>query len=138
MTSKPEENLTNQKAESRRFGLTVGCALGILGGLLLWRGKPYYPYFLVIAAALILSALILPRLLGPIHRGWIRLGGLMGWVMTRVVLIILFYVVLTPVSLLARLSGKDFLELGFDRSAETYWIPRDHTDLKEDRYERQY
>ena len=47
-----------------------------------------------------------------------------GWVMSRVVLTLVFAVVLTPLALVARLTGKRFLALGPDRTASTYWVRR--------------
>ncbi|MFH1219784.1 MAG: SxtJ family membrane protein [Candidatus Eisenbacteria bacterium] len=138
MSSESDNRPTSRKRELRKFGLTVGIAFGVLGGLLLWRGKWVYPYSFVVSAALILLGLARPVLLGPLHKGWMKVADLMGWVMTRVILIILFYAVVTPLGLLARLAGKDFLDLKFDSRADTYWSRRDTADLSEDHYERQY
>jgi predicted PurR-regulated permease PerM len=128
----------DERRELRKFALTVGTVFGILGGLFLWRGKAPYPYFLVIAAALILAGLIRPRALRPVHRVWMGLARAMSWVMTRVILVILFFAVVTPIGLVARMLGKDFLNLKFDNNAGTYWIYREAEEEDPERYEKQY
>jgi hypothetical protein len=63
---------------------------------------------------------------------------LLGWLMTRIILIILFYLVVTPIGLLAKLSGKDFLNRKFNREAQSYWIPRKATTTDKGNYEKQF
>lgn len=126
------------KSEARKFGITLGIALGALGGLFLWRDKAVYRYFFGVSGLLIVLALASPRSLIPFQRGWTRLGEGLGWVMTRVILITLFYALVTPLALVARLLGKDFLDMRFDRRADSYWIAKNIAGEREDRYERQH
>jgi hypothetical protein len=67
------------------------------------------------------------------------MAGAMGWCMTRLILIALFYLVVTPIGLLMRLLGKDFLELKLDRSsAVSYWIPREGPRPEAENYNNQF
>jgi hypothetical protein len=122
----------------REFGLTVGIAFGVLAALLYWREKAHYVYFVPVSAALILLGLIVPVVLRPIRKGWMTLAAGMGWVMTRVILTILFFGVFTPLSLIARLVGKQFLHVDIDRSAQSYWVYRDRTESGTERLEKQF
>jgi hypothetical protein len=63
---------------------------------------------------------------------------MMGFVMSRVILTLLFYIVLTPVALIAKLVGKKFMLLEFDKNAETYWEIRDNKIKQPVDYERQF
>ena len=49
---------------------------------------------------------------------------MLGFVVSHVILTLFFFLVITPVGLVARLLGKDFLSLKLDRETQTYWIPR--------------
>lgn len=131
-------NIKSGKRELRKFGITVGIVSGLLTGLFLWRQKDYYFYFLIFSAASLSLGIVVPILLGPIHKVWMTLAILLGWVMTRVILSVLFYLVVTPVALVARLSGKDFLDLKFDRSAVSYWISKKQINVERKNYERQF
>ncbi len=139
MVAEEIRNIKSGKGELRKFGLTMGIALGVLGGLLLWRGKHYSFYFFILSAAFILLCLALPASLKPIHRAWMSLAIVLGWLMSRVVLTILFFVVITPIALLARLSGRDFLGLRFKANPrDSYWVPRGRAERQKRDYERQF
>jgi hypothetical protein len=109
----------------RRFGLTMALPLGILGGLAAWRGKATAPYLLVLAAAFLLAGLFSPRVLIPVERGWMKFAGVLSAVMTRVVLFLSFYLVITPCGVLLRLLGKDPLQRRFDPQWKSYWVAVD-------------
>ncbi|MHC4596363.1 MAG: SxtJ family membrane protein [Planctomycetota bacterium] len=132
------KNIASGKSELRKFGITVGTFLGLLGGLFLWREKEYYFYFLIFSAALLFLGTVAPILLRPIHKVWMILAVLLGWVMTRIILSVLFYLVVTPIGLLAKLFGKSRLNLAFDKSAESYWRFKDNTRQETSDYEKQF
>jgi len=115
------------RAEGRRlraFGLTVGGALIVLAAFLLWKQRPAWPYAGGLGALGILLGLALPRWLRPVERVWMKVARVMGWVMTRVILTLVFFLVFTPIGLGMRLFGRDPLSLSIDRRAASYWIPR--------------
>ncbi len=131
-------NIRSEKSDLRKFGLSVGIVLGLIGGLLFWRGKDYHSYFLVISAALIISGMIMPAVLKPFQKAWMTLAVVMGWFMTRVILSILFYLVLTLTSLIGRLAGKEFLDTKTDKSRPTYWNYRKPEKFNKNGYEKQF
>ncbi len=124
--------------ELRNFGMTLGIALGVLGCLFLWRGKAFYVYFFIIAAAFLLAAFTVRSILKPFQKVWMSLSILLGWCMTRVILVILFYGILTPIGLIARLCGKDFLDKKIDRHANSYWVLRTAPAPDKKSYEQQF
>lgn len=132
------KNIKSGKKELRQFGLTVGIVLGLLRGLFFLRGKDYYFYFLIFSFAFLFLGLVAPILLKPIQKIWMSLAILIGWFVTRVILIVLFYLVVTPIGLLAKLFGKAFLDRKFDRSADSYWIIRESTGFNKRNYENQF
>ena len=132
------KNIKSGKKELRKFGITIGIVLGLLGGLFLWREREWYYYFFILSAVFVFSGITAPLLLWPVQKVWMGLAVLLGWVMTRVILIILFYLVVTPIGLLAKLLGKDFLNLKFDRDADSYWIPKERVKFERSDYERQF
>jgi len=131
-------NIKSDTRELRKFGITIGILLVLLGSWFLWRNKEG-AYLLLISAALFLTlGVILPLLLKPLQKLWMTLAILLGWLMTRIILIVLFYFVVTPSGLLARLCGKDFLNKKFPGKAQSYWIPRKATTSDRESYERQF
>ena len=132
------KNIKSGGKELREFGITIGIVLSLLGGLFLWRGKTYCTYFFMLAAVFILLGVTAPIILKPIQKIWMTLAIVIGWVMSRVILIILFYLIVTPIGLLARLFGKDFLSRKFDKAAGSYWIIRKSTGFDKRSYENQF
>ncbi len=125
--------------ELRNFGLLVGGVASALGVFALTRGKPSSPFLLVPGLALMVLGALWPRALRYIYIGWMSLGLVLGIIVSNVLLTIFFFLVITPIGLVARLAGKDFLRLKFERSASTYWIPRPRQPQRSNaEYERQF
>ncbi len=131
--------IDSSSRELRKFGFVMAGALAVIGALVLWRGRPYYVYFFGCSLLLAVFGAILPVVLMPIHKVWMTLAAILGWFMTRVILCVLFYLVLTPMGLLMRLFGKDILNMRFepDRSS-SYWVPKQAEPPEERDYQRQF
>jgi hypothetical protein len=122
----------------KKTGLTVGVVL-ILVSLLLWYlGKTSFIYFSIIGGLFVILSFIAIPVLRPFHKLWMMLALLMGFVMSRVILTLLYYLVLTPIGLLAKIIGKKFMPLGFDKSVTTYWEKRENVIKHQIDYERQF
>ena len=134
------KNIKSEKRDLRNFGITIGIALGILGGLLWWRGRDTYSYFLIFSAAFILFGLVMPALLKPLQKAWMTLAVIMGWFMTRLILAVLFYLVFTPIGILSKLFGNKFLDLKVEKSNKSYWIYKEKETLpfNKSKYEKQF
>ena len=132
------KNIKSGKRELRQFGVTIGIVLGLLGGLFFLRQKDFYAYFLIFSAAFFISGLVLPALLKPVQKIWMSLAIVIGWFMTRVILTVLFYLVVTPTGILAKIFGKQFLNIKFDRNMDSYWIARKPAAVESKSYENQF
>lgn len=121
----------------RRFGLTVGLVILLLGCVLVWRHRGAGWPLVSIGAVLVLAAGLAPSSLKWVHGPWMILALALGWVMTRILLTIFFFVVLTPVGLLQRLFGKRVIEVAFKAGAASYWQARTASPVPED-YEKQF
>src|SRR6476646_5833657 len=92
----------------RSFGVTVGGVLAAIALFSLWRGHPVRAE---VAAAtsgvLIVAALVRPALLAPVGKQWNRVGHLLGWFNSRVLLTVMFVFVVSPIGALGRLFGSD-------------------------------
>lgn len=98
--------------------------LALIGGVLLWRGRiPVGSVLVGLGAFFLLSGLLFPRVLGPVEKAWMRLAEVIGAVMTRVILTVVYIVVMTPTGLFMRLRRRDLLKMKFDPEADSYWIP---------------
>ena len=111
-------------SSDRAFGLVfAGVFLIVACWPLFYLALPRW-WALGVAAAFALVAIWKPALLERLNRLWIKLGLMLGKIVSPIALGILFYGVVAPIGMLVRLSGKDPLRLKLDSGAKSYWIPR--------------
>ena len=132
------KNIKETKKDLRKFGLTVGGVLLIISVLLFYFEKTSAIYFATIGGLLFVSGIAIPKILKPLNKIWMGLAIVLGFFMSRLILTVLFYIALTPISLVAKLVGKQFMILKYDKSAKTYWEKRKIIQKKQIDYERQF
>jgi len=121
----------------RKFGLLVGSVFLGLGAILVWRHRGAGWPFVYIGAVLVVAGAVIPKALRWVHTGWMLLALAIGWVMTRVLLTIAFFLVVTPVGLLQRIFGKRAIEVAFRSDVSSYWEVRTTQTVPED-YNKQF
>ena len=107
---------------------------------LVWKRAEWPRVAIAIAAVAALISIV--GLLSPafMRRVWVgMMVGLspIGWVMSHVILAVIYYLVLAPLGLALRATGRDLLAQRLDRGAKTYWIDR-RDEVPVERYFRQY
>jgi hypothetical protein len=111
-------------SSNRAFGLVFAAVFAIIALYPLFWLRPPHLWALIVAAAFLVIALLLPAALGPLNRLWARFGLLLHKVTSPLVLGFLFFLVITPMGVIMRLFGKDPLRLKRDAQAASYWIDR--------------
>ena len=112
----------------RRFGFIVGAVSILFGMVLLVRNRSENLTALsgqVFGLLLVLAAVFVPNALKHLHAIWTGVGLLIGWVMSRVILTLVFFLVVTPIGLLQRLVSRSGVDLRFRTGASSYWLPRE-------------
>jgi hypothetical protein len=126
----------------RSFGLVVGSVFLGIALVVFWRAEwsfvPGMQIFGGLGAALIILGLVWPPLLRPVYRVWMAVAVILGFLMTRVILTMVFFLVVTPIGLLMRAFGRDPLNRRLDKNASTYWIPKKYDDRSPRRLEKYY
>jgi hypothetical protein len=123
------EDLTREQhvegSSDRAFGLVfTGVFLLIASWPLIHLETPRWWAFAVATVFAVVS-LLKPALLTRPNKLWTRLGILLGNIVGPIALGVVFYGVVSPLGIILRLTGKDPLRLKLDRSANSYWIPRE-------------
>lgn len=110
----------------RKFGRVIAGALGVVAAIIFWRSgwtqTPWVERFGIAAAAFLALSIVWPKALAPIEWAWMKLAMVLNYVMTRVLLTLVFFLAVTPVGLIFKLFKKDPLDRSFDRSKGTYWV----------------
>lgn len=123
--------------EGRKFGLTVGAAFLAIAGILWWRGhEGAVPYVGGVGAALVVAGLAVPTLLGPVFKAWMGLALVLSKVTTPIFMGIVYFVVLTPISIVMRLFGHR--PMVHPVGSRGYWFDRGSDTPDAARMERQF
>lgn len=121
----------------RRFGFTVGLVILFLGCFFLWRERGAGWPLIFIGTLLVLTASVVPSILKWVHAPWMTLAFALGWIVTRIFLTLVFFLVVTPIGLLQRLFGKRVIEVTWKEDAASYWHLRTDRPVPAD-YEKQF
>ena len=132
------KHIKTDKKDLKSFGVTIGIILLLIAGFLFYKDKESFQIFLYIAGTFIGFGSIIPIILKPIYIVWMVFAVILGWFMTRVILSLLFYVIITPIGLVLRIFDKDFLDLKKQAVQGSYWNQRDRNFEKNQNYEKQF
>ena len=114
-----------EKKQLRDFGLLVGGIFTVIGiWPMLFRGEPLRLWAIGIGPTLMVLGIVLPSVLLPIHKAWMWIGHVLGWINTRIILGIVFYGLVTPIGIVFRLMGKDTMQQAFAESSQSYRVVR--------------
>lgn len=122
-------------AEARKSTLLVAAAFVVVGLFLWYRGRTTIPAAAGVAAALLIIAVLVPPLAMLFHRGWMKFAHILGYVNSRILLSIVYFLIFVPYGIISRLFGRDPLDMrGEPRS--TYWHKRTKTRQTKEGFER--
>ena len=88
---------------------------------------------LTLSLVFAVAAVLFPHLLQYVHRVWMPLGNILGWINSRIILSVVFYIVVTPVRFVMTMAGNDPMNRKFDPKTDTYRVvrkPREVSHMK--------
>lgn len=124
----------------KQFARIAPMMLLLVGAVLCWKfGLPnsYFAASFVFGALIFLFSLLSLRIVRPIYLGLVYIGYPIGWVISHVVMLLLFYGIITPVGLIFRMTQRDALHLDRDPECKSYWTEHPRNTSVE-RYFKQF
>jgi len=122
--------------ELRKFGFGLGLGLNILGCILFYRHKEHFIWFSSVGSIAAISAVLYPKVLAPLKKLLDKLIFMIGWLTGILSLLIVFYLIFTPIGILFRFFRIDFLCQRIDKNSTSYWFKRKENIFSKDFYER--
>jgi len=116
--------------------MTMFAAFLVISAVLFFRHKNGALPILVISLIFFITGAFLPQVLNPVYRGWIRFAFALGWVNTRVILVVLFYLIFAPIGLAMKLLRADLLEI--NKNKGSYWKKKERLAGDPLNYERRF
>lgn len=116
--------MKSEKINNRSFGILFFIVFLIIGLYPMYNGEIANKFFLILSLPFLILGLLNSKILTPFNRAWIKLGEILGLIIAPVIMALVYFIFLTPISLIVRLFGKDLLSINFNKKLETYWINR--------------
>ena len=132
------KNIQSNKGDLRKFSILIGFIFFIIGCFLFFKEQASFKFFFTIGITLFFTGITIPVVLKPIYWMWMVFATILGWFMTRLILSILYYIVITPIGLILKLFGKEILDLKISNHETSYWNLRDSSKEKIQDYEKQF
>jgi hypothetical protein len=115
-------SLDKSNRELRKFSALLGVVLGIIAVVLFVKGSETWQIFAGIGGIILFFGLLIPPSIRWFYVVWMTLGLSIGWILTRVILTLTFYLFITPFGLFLRLVlRKDLLDEKSEKEKETFW-----------------
>ena len=132
-------NWNPSRKELKVFSLLLIVFFAVVAGLAYRKGTSFETACLIAGGGAVVGVVgvLSPAFIRIVYVVWMAAVFPIGFVVSNVVLAVVFYGVVWPIGILTRLTGRDALQLRFDREAKTYWNVRQPTRDPR-RYFRQY
>jgi len=114
----------HKKSSNKSFGILFFLVFFVFGLWPLTKEMSPNIYLIIISVIFLILGLLNSKLLSPLNNLWIKFGEILGKVIAPIVMAVVYFLILTPISLLVRLFGKDLIEMKFNNNVKSYWIKR--------------
>ena len=114
----------HNKSSNKSFGLLFFIVFIVLG---LWPIKNNLPpnyYLIIISFIFLILGILNSKILTPLNNVWIKFGEFLGRIIAPIIMALVYFIFLTPISLLVRIFGKDLLDIKFSKNQKSYWNTR--------------
>ena len=110
---------------NRNFGLVFSVVFIILGFFPLIKDSNPNFWLIVISLLFLFFGIFIPNVLKPLNILWFKFGILLGTFVSPIIMLLIFYLIITPIGIIMKIFGKDLLNLKYDKKKNTYWIKRE-------------
>ena len=114
----------HKRSSNRSFGVLFFVVFLVVGFWPMLNNETPNYYLILFSLIFLILGLVNSKILSPLNMGWIKLGEILGKIIAPIVMAIVYFLILTPISLLVRLFGKDLIGIKFSNNIKSYWIKR--------------
>ena len=113
-----------KQSSEKSFGVLFFIVFILIALWPLLSGETIKVWALVLSIIFLVITFLKRDLLKPLNKIWIKFGELLGKIIAPIVMALIFFFILTPISIIIRLFGKDLLKLKISKE-NSYWIKRE-------------
>jgi len=114
-----------EQTSVKSFGILFFIVFLLIG---LWpkiSGEELRLWSVITSFIFLILGLINSKILIPLNKYWIKLGELLGKIIAPIVMMIIYFIIVTPIALLLKIFKKDILGLKLDTKVDSYWIQKE-------------
>jgi len=109
-----------KKSSEKTFGIVFGILFLAISLWPLLNNEAIRIWSIILAFVFLTITFLKPKLLKPLNNAWIKLGEVLGRIIAPIIMALVFFIILTPISFLVRALGKDLLKLKLTND-KSYW-----------------
>jgi hypothetical protein len=113
-----------KNSSNKSFGILFFIVFLIIGLWPLYHSNPIRLWSVIVAVIFLILGLLNSKILSPFNKVWVKFGELLGKIIAPIIMFIVFFVILTPLSLVVRIFKKDLLKVKYSKE-KSYWIKRE-------------
>ena len=110
-------------SSNKSFGIVFSIFFLLISVYLLLNNNPIYYWSLFVSFIFLVLGLMNSKILSPLNLLWFKFGILLGKIVAPIIMGVIFFLVVTPISIILKIFGKDVLNLKFNNN-KTYWIEK--------------
>jgi len=112
------------KEKNRSFGLLFFAVFTLICFWPLINGEKPRLFLFPFAIIFLILGILNSKFLTPFNKAWIKFGEFLGMIIAPIVMGVVYFIILTPISFLIRIAGKDLLNTRYSKKLKSYWIKR--------------
>jgi len=132
------KNLKPKSKDLRIFSLILLTILFVLIFFSYSKQNPFFIKVCFLGSMIVMIGIIKPKLIEPIYFVWMLLGTMMGWILSRIWLSAIYFIIISPISLIMKLLNKTYIKTRLDKNVNTYWNNRLRSNQKSSDYNNQF
>ena len=115
--------METKKNSTKSFGILFFIVFFVIGVWPVFNSENLRLWSIILSFLFLISGLVNANFLNPLNRAWIKFGEILGKIIAPVVMFLIFFVLITPLSFVIRIFGKDLLNIKFLKKS-SYWLKR--------------
>ena len=117
-------NMETKKNSTKSFGILFFIVFFVIGVWPVFDSENLRLWSIILSFLFLISGLTNANFLNPLNKTWIKFGEILGKIIAPVVMFLIFFVLITPLSFVIRIFGKDLLKTRLSNET-SYWIKRE-------------
>ena len=116
--------MKSKRSSNRSFGILFFLVFFFIAIWPILNEESLRIWSIIVAITFLVLGLLKSKILEPLNKTWVKFGEILGLIIAPIVMALIYFIVLTPLSFIIKLFGKDLLKTKYSK-IDSYWIKRE-------------